>query len=138
MPGSPPAPPSVRAAALLLLAYGVLVVANAILLQTAGGWRDLPEHPRALLRLAGTGLLAWGLHGGRRWAWWTALGLGGLWTALAGVAAVLFAVSDARLLLPYPRLAAAFVALSMLLLGAALALLLSPSARAYFRRGAGP
>ena len=129
-------PASVRAAALLLLLYGVLVVAGAVLLHTMGGGVDAADFVDALVRLAGMGVLAWGLLRRRRWAWWISVLLGGLWIVLAVFAVVVFATTDARDLLPLPTLSVSFMAGSILLLAGALSCLLSPSARAFFRRPA--
>jgi hypothetical protein len=74
-----PLPKSVRFAALLIVAYGVLEVLNAVVMQSGAGWGDVRSFPRALLRLAGCGYIAFELLQARLWAWWTAVVLGAFW-----------------------------------------------------------
>jgi hypothetical protein len=122
----------VRIAALLFVVYGVMVLVNALVLQTAGGWADAREFPRALLRLAGCAVIAWGLLRGDRWAWWTGVIFAGLWAALGGVALLLVARMGAWDNLPLSGFSAPFLVLSLLITGAALALLLQPASRDAF------
>ena len=129
-----PAPPTVRAAALLLFLYGVLVVVGAAVMHTLGGGVDAADWADALVRLAGMAVLARGLRRLRRWAWWISVLLGAFWIIVAGFAAVVFATTDALSLLPLPTLSVTLMAGSILLLGGALACLLSGSARTAFRR----
>ncbi|HEX5830860.1 MAG TPA: hypothetical protein VFY16_07775 [Gemmatimonadaceae bacterium] len=126
------APPVVRIAATLLVAYGVVVVLNAALLQSAAGWAEWRDFPRALVRLGGMSLVAWGLLRGVRPAWWVAVVLGLLWFGAGVVTVGLMATGYAPLALPGASLL--FVSLSLALLGAAVATLLTPGGRAPFRR----
>lgn len=130
---SPPLPRSVRAAVLCFLGYGVVVVLNAILL-LAGDWGGPAMAAQALLRFLAVGVLAGGLVRRRRWAWWISVVVGGVGIVLGVFAAVVFATTEPGDLLPYPTLTVTLIALSVALLGTVLALLLSPSARAAFRR----
>lgn len=132
----PAAPDSVRAAALLLVLYGGLVVVHATLVQVDHGWDDPGRYARALLRLLGAGLLAGGLVRLRRWAWWLAVVLAGLLFVLAVFVAVVFALVEVHALDPSRPVSVAFLTGSIVLLGGAVGLLLSPSARAAFRRPA--
>lgn len=131
---TPPAgvPRSVRIAALLFALYGVLVVVNAFVLQNTAGWAETRDFPRALLRLAGCGLIAYGLMQGRRWAWWAALILGGLWAVTGAVAMLMLASSGSLDQMPAPS-TPAFIVLFTLMLGTAVALLLQPASRDAFR-----
>lgn len=127
----PTLPKSVRLAALLLVAYAVLVVLNAVVTQSGAGWEESRDFPRALLRLAGCGLIAFGLLQARRWAWWLAVVLGAFWAvmALAGVAMVSAADAWDRMGATTPVLMLALAGL----LAAAVALLLQPASREAFR-----
>ncbi|HYW12754.1 MAG TPA: hypothetical protein VE871_12390 [Longimicrobium sp.] len=133
MPISTTIPRSVRIAALLFIVYGVMVLGNALVLQTAGGWAEAREFPRALLRLAGCAVIAWGLLRGDRWAWWMGMIFAGFWAALGGVALLVIARMGAWDELPLPGFSAAFLAASLLVTSAALALLLQPASREAFR-----
>lgn len=131
----PTLPKSVRLAALLIVAYGVLVVLNAVVAQSGGEWGDPRSIPRALFRLAGCGLVVFGLLQARRWAWWAAVVLGGseaaFWAAMALGAVVLAwpaGVWD-RMGISTPVLVPVWAGL----LAAAVALLLPRASRGAFR-----
>jgi hypothetical protein len=107
------------------------VVVNAVVMQSSAGWEESRDFPRALLRLAGCGLIAFGLMQARRWAWWIAVVLGAFW-AVMGVAAVAM-VSAAG---AWDRMGAStpVLLLGMAgLLAVAVALLLQPASREAFR-----
>lgn len=125
-------PGSVKLAAALFLAYGAAVVLNATVIQSADTWVADRGLPRALLRLLLTGLIAWGLFHRARWAWWLGLVLAAFWIA-AGALAVLVLEHGDVYWLPPGRIQVLLV-VSLLCLGLAFALLLSPSARTVFRR----
>jgi peptidoglycan/LPS O-acetylase OafA/YrhL len=130
--GTDSLPSSVKLAAVLLVVYGAAVVLNATVIQEAGGWAAPRDFPRALIRLLGTGLIAWGLVQRARWAWWLGVILAALWL-VAGAAAVLV-VERGDVYWLQPSGFQVFLMVSLLCLGLALALLLSPSARRVFRR----
>ena len=124
----------VRLACALLVLYGLLVVANAVALQSLGGWEDWREFPRALVRLAGMLLVAWGLWRGERWAWWLAVGLGLVWL-VTGIGVLIMAwLMAGDVELPMPGFAKAVLILAAGLLAVAVGLLLTPPVRAAFRR----
>ena len=132
MPNTYAVPRPVRIAALLFVVYVVMVLGNALVLQSAGGWADAREFPRALLRLAGCAVIAWGLLRGHRWGWWMGVIFAGLWAALGGVALLVIARLGAWDKLPLSGFSALFLVLSLLITGAALALLLQPASRDAF------
>jgi hypothetical protein len=132
--GTDSLPSSVKLAAALLVVYGAAVVLNATVIQEAGGWAAPRDFPRALIRLLGTGLIAWGLVQRARWAWWLGVILAAFWL-VAGAAAVLV-VERGDVYWLQPSGFQVFLMVSLLCLGLALALLLSPSARRVFRRPA--
>jgi hypothetical protein len=109
-------------------------VLNATVIQSAAGWAAPRDFPRAVVRLFGTGLIAWGLVHRARWAWWLGVILAAFWLA-AGAAAVLV-VERGDVYWLQPSGFQVFLMVSLLCLGLALALLLSPSARRVFRRPA--
>jgi hypothetical protein len=112
--------------------YGVAVVLNAIMMQSETGWIAARDFPRALLRLFGTGLIAWGLWRRARWAWWLGLALAAFWLTAGALAILVFERGDVHWLPPSGF--QIFLVISLLCLGGSLALLLSPSARQVFRR----
>jgi hypothetical protein len=128
-----PMPRQVRTAALLLVAYGVMVVAHALILQQAGGWAEAREFPRALLRLFGCGLIAFGLMRGLRWAWWVGVIAAGFWSLMGGGALLIFARTGAWDQLPMPAVTGPVLFVGVLLVAGALALLLQPGSRDAFR-----
>ena len=125
-------PNSVRLAAALFVAYGVAVVLNATAIQGAAGWVGPGDFPRALIRLFGTGLIGWGLLHRARWAWWLGLILAAVWLVAGALAVLVLEHGDVYWLRPGGL--QIFLVISLLCLGMAVALLLSPSARAVFRR----
>lgn len=128
MPRPQPAlPNSVRLAALLLVAYGVLVVVT----QAAEGWQASRDIPRALLRLGGCGVVAYELLQARRWAWWVAVVLGAFWAVLALGTVAMVSASGA-----WDRMGGSTPVLLLAragLVAAAAALLLLPASREAFR-----
>lgn len=131
-------PTTVRLAAWVLLAYGLFVLANAVVLQSLSGWEQAAAFPRALIRAAGVGLLAWGLLGLRRWAWWVALGLVAFWLMLGlGALLVLARLRAPEAMAALPPYFDVSMAVSLAALTAALTLLVLPSSRAAFRAPAG-
>ena len=128
-------PVEVRAAAALLLMYGLSVLINAVLVGQSEGVPALDAAlPRPAVRALGTGLLALGLWRGARWAWWGTVVLGGLWLA-AGLAAfiALFSTGASDRL---PSGTQWFLPAGIFLLGMTLGLLLIKTSRAVFRRPA--
>lgn len=122
----------VRVAAALLVLYGLLVLLNATVLQVAAGWQDVPDYARAVVRLLGMGLLAWGLMHRRRWAWWLSVGLASFWALMGGLAVGFLSLSDGWEALPHPTFSVGFMIVSLGLLLGAIRLLLSASTRAVF------
>ena len=125
-------PNSVKLAAALFVVYGVAVVLNATAVQGAAGWVAAADFPRALVRLLGTGLIAWGLLQRARWAWWLGLVLAAVWLVAGALTVLVLERGDVHWLRPSG--VQTFLVVSLLCLGVAVALLLSPSARAAFRR----
>jgi hypothetical protein len=125
-------PNSVKLAAALLVVYGVAVVLNATAIQGETGWVGAGDFPRALIRLFGTGLIGWGLLQRARWAWWLGLVLAVLWLIAGALAVLVLERGDVHWLRPSGL--QIFLVISLLCLGLVVALLLSPSARAVFRR----
>lgn len=128
-------PKSVKLAAALFIVYGVAVVLNATAMRSAAGWVAAGDFPRAVIRLLGTGLIAWGLLHRARWAWWLGLALATFWLAAGALAVLVLERGDVYWLPPSGF--QIFLVVSLLSLGLAVALLLSPSARTMFRRPAG-
>jgi hypothetical protein len=127
-------PHSVKLAAALFVAYGVAVVLNASAIQGAAAWVAAADFPRAIIRLLGTGLIAWGLLKRARWAWWLGLILAAVWLVAGALTVLVLERGDVHWLRPSGF--QTFLVVSLLCLGSAVALLLSPSARAVFRRPA--
>jgi hypothetical protein len=125
-------PRSVRIAALLFVAYGVMVLVNALLLQSTAGWENARDFPRALVRLAGCGVIAYALLQRLRWGWWVAVVLGGLW-AVTGAAAVLMLTRAGAWDQAAPGSTPVFLVGMAVILGAAVALLLQRASRDAFR-----
>jgi hypothetical protein len=127
-------PTTVKLAAALFVTYGVAVVLNATAIQGAANWVAAGDFPRALIRLFGTGLIGWGLLQRARWAWWLGLVLAAIWLVAGAVAVLVLEHGDVHWLPPSGL--QIFLVVSLLCLGLVVALLLSPSARAVFRRPA--
>jgi hypothetical protein len=129
-------PASVKLAAALFVGYGLAVALNATVMQAAAGWGAPHDFPRAILRLIGTGLIAWGLLRRVRWAWWLGLLLAVYWLSAGALAVLVLERGDVYWLPPSGF--QTLLVVSLVCLGAAVALLLSPSARAVFRRPVSP
>jgi hypothetical protein len=127
-------PKAVKLAAGLFVLYGLAVVINALAVQAAAGLAGAQDFPRAMLRLVGTGLIAWGLLHRARWAWWLGLVLAVFWLVAGALAVLVFERGDLYWL-PPSGFQLVLVG-SLVCLGGAVALLLSPSAREAFRRRA--
>ena len=125
-------PRTVQLAAALFLLYGVAVVINALGVQGPAGWAAARDFPRAILRLVGTGLIAWGLLRRARWAWWLGLVLAVFWLVAGALTVLVFERGDIYWLPPSGF--QLFLAGSLVCLGGTVALLLSPSSRKAFRR----
>ena len=128
-------PPAVRAAAIVFAVYGTFVLVHATVWQVLGDWAEAGQYPRALIRFAGMGLVAWGLRTAQRWAWWLGVLLGG-WFLVAGLGLLLVAVRLGAGTLPLPLLALAGAAVAFVLLATGVGLLLLPSSRAALLRRA--
>ena len=125
-------PAGVTAVAALFLLYGIGMVINAAQSQDWTGWVEAGSLPRALLRLAGAGLVAWGLIQGAAWAWWVGLALAILWLAGGLVPVVVMERGDLRWLEPSSD--QIVLAVALLSLALAITLLLTRSVRGFFRR----
>ncbi|MBA2457482.1 MAG: hypothetical protein H0V43_00845 [Gemmatimonadales bacterium] len=126
-------PRTVSAAAAMFAIYGAAVLLNAIVAHGGSGWSDAGDYGRAILRLGGCLLVAWGLLRGERWSWWLGLALAVVWLAAGLLAMVVLERGDIHWLAP--SRSQLLLAVGMLSLGVAVALLLTPSARSVFRRG---
>jgi hypothetical protein len=125
-------PRGIAVAAGLFVVYGVAVVVNTALTQGWTGWVEAGNLPRALLRLAGASLVAWGLLQGSVWAWWLGLALAILW--LIGGLMPLLVTEGGDLRWLQPSGDQILLVISLLSLGLAVALLLTPSVRGFLRR----
>jgi hypothetical protein len=124
-------PASVSAAAALFLVYGIAAVVVAAMTQGWAGWVEAGSIPRALLRLAAAGVIAWGLMRGAPWAWLVGLALAILWL-IAGLAPVLVMEhGDVRWLPPSGDQLVLAAGLAGLVV--AVVLLVTPSARRWLR-----
>jgi peptidoglycan/LPS O-acetylase OafA/YrhL len=127
-------PANVKLAAALFVLYGLAVVLNVTVMQTAAGWGAPRDFPRAILQLIGAGLIAWGLVRRARWAWWLGIVLAVFWLVAAALVVLVLDRGDVYWLPPSGS--QTFLVASLVCLGGAVALLISPSARAVFRRPA--
>lgn len=127
-------PGSVKAAAALFVVYGASAFLNAAVILRSAGWTSPPGLIRALAHLVGAGLIAWGLLRGARWAWVLGLALGIFWLATGAITMLVVQGGDLYWLPPSGF--QLLVAASLVCLGVAVALLLTPAARTAFRRAA--
>jgi hypothetical protein len=128
------APGGVKLAAALFALYGVSAFVNAAVVLRGGGWGSPRGWVPVLIQVIGAGIVAWGLLRGRRWAWWLGLAMGVFWLA-AGALTTLVVQRDDLYWLP-PSGFQLVLAGSLVCLGAAVAMLLTPGVRAVFRRPA--
>lgn len=129
-------PSGVKAAAALFAVYGICAFLNSAVVMPSAGWPAPSEWVRAFVRLAGAGVIAWGLLRRERWAWGLGLVLGLFWIVTDGLATLVVQDGDVVWLRPsgFQLLRTA----SLIGLGAAIALLLTPAVRAAFRRSGEP
>lgn len=128
-------PGTVRAAAGLILVYGVLALANALTMQGQAGWGEPWALGRSLLRLLISAVIAWGLLRRAGWAWWVGLGWSIFGLVLGASAMLVYQRGDIHWLAP--SRGQLLLGGTLLSLGGAVALLVTPSGRAAFRaRGA--
>ena len=128
-------PASVKAAAALFVVYGLAVLLNTTGMQRSGGWSAERAEPWVLIQLIVAGVIAAGLVRRAPWAWWLGVALGAIWLVSGALAVLVFEHGDVYWLPPSGFQSLLVVSLG--LLGVALALLFSPSARKAFRRPAG-
>jgi Na+/alanine symporter len=135
-----PLPQTVKAAATILAAYGTVVLLYAVVLQTMIGWNQAQAFPRAIIRFLGMALIAWGLLKRARWAWWFGVLLPGFFLVLGLVALVTFLTVakdvEKGVEIPVPPGFLPIAVFSGAAMAAVVALLLTRSSRATFRRPA--
>ena len=129
-------PNGVKAAAALFVVYGICAFLNVVVVMPSAGWPAPTEWVRALVRLVGAGLIAWGLLRRERWAWGFGLVLGLFWIVTDGLVTLVVQHGDVVWLRPSGF--QLLLTVSLIGLGAAIALLLTPGVRAAFRRSAEP
>jgi hypothetical protein len=125
-------PTALKWSAALFVLYGVGMLINVVVVQGAAGWGSTRDSPWVILNLLAAGLIAWGLLRRARWAWWLGLVVGGLWLVAGAMAVLVFEQGD--IYWPAPSGFQTFLVGSLVCLGAALAFMISPSARAALRR----
>lgn len=126
-----PRPASVSGAAALFVVFGITAVVNAMIGQDWTGWTEAGGLPRAMLRLTGALLVAWGLLQRAAWAWWVGLALAVLWL-VGGLTPVLVLERGDVRWLP-PSRGQLVLAASLVSLCFAVALLLAPGARRFLK-----
>jgi hypothetical protein len=129
-------PHTIRLAAVMFLLHGTLVVLNGFAFAgSAGpspaGWEGDWDFPRMLVHPLTAGLVALGLLHRARWAWWAGLGVALAWLATGGLKILVLDRHDLYWLPPSEY--QLFAAGALLSLGVAVALLISPGARAGLR-----
>jgi hypothetical protein len=125
-------PVSVKAAAALFAVSGLATLLNATVMSGAGGWLTGRELPWVALRLAAVALVVWGLLGRAWWSWGLGVALAAIWVAWGALSILVTERGD--IYWPSPSAMQGVLVASLLALGLALALLLSPAARRAFRR----
>lgn len=123
---------AIKLAAALFVVYGIAAFLNAAVVLQGAGWASPMAWIRALIQLVGAGAVAWGLLLGTRWSWGLGLVLGIYWLVTGALTMLVLERGDLHWLPPsgfQVLMAAALVGL-----GVALALLLTPAARAALRR----
>jgi hypothetical protein len=130
-PAPPRLPASVKVAASLFLLYGIGVLVGTAAAMGGLGWATPRLWLRAVFRLLASSLVAWGLLRRARWAWPVGLILSLAWLLLGAVTTLVVERHDLYWLTPTRWQTG--LAASLLCLGAIVALLVSPSARAAFR-----
>lgn len=127
--GAPP--PQARTAAILFLAYGGLVLLNALLWQIGDVESRPIERFRAVVRVLGIVLIAVGLLRGARWAWMLGVVFAGFWLLMGVLAAgALFGGSADRTMSP---LAGLFLLTAVAILATGWVLLLTREVRDAYR-----
>ena|SRR6266545_1770393 len=131
-------PWTVRAAAISLIAYSLVLLLHAALQQNSIGDDHIePEGvPRALIRVLATSLIAWGLWKRGRWAWWTGVLLPGLLVVMGVVTLpqhLRFRATAPNVPMPRPL---PLVIMTFVAQTVSVVLLLTPTSRRAFRRPA--
>lgn len=131
-------PWTVRAAAISLVTYSLVLLLHAALQENSiGEDRIEPEGvPRAVIRVLATSLIAWGLWQRARWAWWTGVLLPGLLVVMGVVTLSQHLrframAPDVRMPRPLPLVIMTVVAQTV-----SVVLLLTATSRRVFRRPA--
>jgi hypothetical protein len=118
---------TLRVAAVLILSYAFLVLLNGIFYSWWSG--DVTELPGMGIRVAGAGLISWGVWTITRWGWWFGVIFCGL-LAVLGVVGLAAALASGLLeSRPYPLVDLLFLVLSSGALAAAFLCMLLPGSR---------
>src|SRR3989442_1727426 len=130
-------PWTVRAAAISLIAYSLVLLLHAALQQNSIGEDHIePEGvPRALIRVLATSLIAWGLWKRARWAWWTGVLLPGFLVVMGVFTLPQHLRFRATARVPMPR-PLPLVIMTFVAQTVSVVLLLTPTSRRAFRRPA--
>jgi len=95
----PLSPVNRKRALILLASFGILVITSAAAYIALSGDRRIPVH--FILLFAITGVSAWGIHGGYRWAWAMAA-LFAAWQIYSGVSIIIVLLNAGVLHAPSP------------------------------------
>ena len=125
------APPPIKKAAGLIVAYGFFVLVGAIWFALESDFSDMRGFTRAVVRFGGLSITAWGLVSLQKWAWWLAVSLCGFFfiMGLIGVVALGILVTEHNMGALRQILS---LGVPLYLLGHALFILLQPSIRQWF------
>ena len=128
-------PQSVRLAAALVVAYGLIVLISASVQQSISDWEYWRDFPRAVVRCGGAVLVAYGLLRRAQWAWWTAVVGGGVLVLFGALSFATFMASSLDVAVPISFLVG--IAVGCVLLTVAVIALLRTESRESFRARAG-
>jgi hypothetical protein len=138
LPTSVQLPWTVRATAIALVTYSLVLLLHAALRQNSLGEDQIePEGvPRAGIRVLATSFIAWGLWKRARWAWWTGVLLPGLLVVMGALTIpeyLRFRATAPNVPMPRPLL---LVIMTFVAETLSVVLLLTATSRRAFRRPA--
>jgi hypothetical protein len=122
-----------RTAALLLLAYALIVLANGFFYLS---WsKDGSDLPRMFVRVGGMVVIAYGLWRSTKWGWWAGLLFAGIFSLLGLVGFMSLLATGQLSTRPYPLVDVTAIGLSTLALVGTFICLVSGKARSVVRNG---
>ena len=126
---------ALKVAASLVATYGIVVLGNGLFYSWWSG--DSSEMLRMVVRVLGSGLVAYGLWTRAKWGWWCGVLFSGLLSLIGALALAAAFLTDLLESRPYPTVDLLFFFTALAVLAAAFVCIMLPESRDAFRSRTG-